>query len=71
MQVRASPSGHVAWRLERVRSGQCGSCRHGKAVSADGTGGDIMFVPQRPYMVLGTLREQLLYPTWPAGMHSE
>lgn len=52
-------------------AGQCESCRHGKAVSADGTGGDIMFVPQRPYMVLGTLREQLLYPTWPAGTHSE
>uniref|UniRef100_A0A0E0BZ29 ABC transporter domain-containing protein n=1 Tax=Oryza meridionalis TaxID=40149 RepID=A0A0E0BZ29_9ORYZ len=24
----------------------------------------IFFVPQRPYMVLGTLRQQLLYPTW-------
>ncbi|XP_031491260.1 ABC transporter D family member 2, chloroplastic [Nymphaea colorata] len=25
---------------------------------------DIFFLPQRPYMVLGTLRQQLLYPTW-------
>ena len=25
---------------------------------------ELFFVPQRPYMVLGTLRKQLLYPTW-------
>lgn len=25
---------------------------------------DIFFLPQRPYMVLGTLRQQLLYPAW-------
>lgn len=24
----------------------------------------VFFLPQRPYMNLGTLREQLLYPTW-------
>lgn len=24
----------------------------------------IFFLPQRPYMVLGTLHQQLLYPTW-------
>eukprot|EP00252_Welwitschia_mirabilis_P027815 TRINITY_DN9683_c0_g1_i2.p1 TRINITY_DN9683_c0_g1~~TRINITY_DN9683_c0_g1_i2.p1 ORF type:complete len:695 (+),score=121.01 TRINITY_DN9683_c0_g1_i2:177-2261(+) len=24
----------------------------------------ILFLPQKPYMVLGTLRQQLLYPTW-------
>ncbi|XP_002969260.2 ABC transporter D family member 2, chloroplastic [Selaginella moellendorffii] len=25
---------------------------------------DILFLPQKPYMVLGTLKQQLLYPTW-------
>ncbi|GJP30326.1 hypothetical protein CLOM_g740 [Closterium sp. NIES-68] len=30
-------------------------------------GGAVFFVPQRPYMVLGTLRQQLLYPTWSEG----
>ena len=33
--------------------------------SANATGrGSIFFLPQKPYMVLGTLRQQLLYPTW-------
>ncbi len=27
-------------------------------------GGGVFFVPQRPYVVLGTLRDQLLYPAW-------
>jgi ABC-type uncharacterized transport system fused permease/ATPase subunit len=26
--------------------------------------GDVLFLPQRPYVVLGSLRDQLLYPTW-------
>lgn len=34
------------------------------ALDADDSWGSVMFLPQRPYMVLGTLRQQLLYPTW-------
>jgi energy-coupling factor transporter ATP-binding protein EcfA2 len=30
----------------------------------DDSWSSVMFLPQRPYMVLGTLRQQLLYPTW-------
>ncbi|XP_076890219.1 ABC transporter D family member 2, chloroplastic-like [Bidens hawaiensis] len=30
----------------------------------------VFFLPQRPYMVLGTLRQQLLYPTWPSVQNS-
>lgn len=31
----------------------------------------VFFLPQRPYMNLGTLRQQLLYPTWAACMVPE
>ncbi|KAL2330942.1 hypothetical protein Fmac_018523 [Flemingia macrophylla] len=34
---------------------------HGTSISKKS---GIFFLPQRPYMVLGTLRQQLLYPTW-------
>ncbi|CAL0310851.1 unnamed protein product [Lupinus luteus] len=34
---------------------------HGKLI---GKRSQIFFLPQRPYMVLGTLRQQLLYPRW-------
>ncbi|XP_020576798.1 ABC transporter D family member 2, chloroplastic [Phalaenopsis equestris] len=29
-----------------------------------GRAGQVFFLPQRPYMALGTLRQQLLYPRW-------
>jgi len=39
--------------------------REGSDHVAGGTSvGSIMFVPQRPYLLLGTLRDQLLYPAW-------
>lgn len=28
----------------------------------------VFFLPQKPYMVLGTLQQQLLYPTWSEEM---
>lgn len=31
---------------------------------ATGGSGGVLFLPQKPYMVLGSLRDQLLYPTW-------
>lgn len=36
----------------------------GQPVGAVEGEGDVFFVPQRPYLVLGTLRDQLLYPVW-------
>ncbi|GAB4814011.1 hypothetical protein N2152v2_001057 [Parachlorella kessleri] len=38
--------------------------RHGQPMGRQEGQGEIFFVPQRPYVVLGTLRDQLLYPTW-------
>ncbi|OMO63630.1 ABC transporter-like protein [Corchorus olitorius] len=35
---------------------------HGRPINSNSR--SVFFLPQRPYMVLGTLRQQLLYPTW-------
>ncbi|GAB2276373.1 Canalicular multispecific organic anion transporter 1 [Dionaea muscipula] len=44
------------------------SSRHNKmeesGIRGNKSSRSVLFLPQKPYMVLGTLREQLLYPTW-------
>ena len=37
------------------------------AEGAPAPGPGLLFLPQKPYMVLGSLRKQLLYPTWTEG----
>ena len=63
------PSGSGKTSLLRAiaglwRSGR-GTIRRHIVDSIEGSSpSNLFFVPQRPYMVLGTLRQQLLYPTW-------
>lgn len=44
------------WPLAAGRIGKPGSCE------AEGLCADIFYVPQRPYVTVGTLQEQLIYP---------
>ena len=53
------PSGCGKTSLLRVVSGLWGSPT-GRVLSPDT--GDLLFIPQKPYMALGSLREQLCYP---------
>ncbi|EFJ12952.1 ATP-binding cassette transporter, subfamily D, member 6, SmABCD6 [Selaginella moellendorffii] len=41
-----------------------GLWKSGQGTIARNAAMDVFFVPQKPYMTLGTLRQQLLYPTW-------
>lgn len=67
----AGPSGAGKTSILRAAAGlwTTGSgeiARAGEAVAAGRGGGDVFFVPQKPYVVLGSLRDQLLYPSWVA-----
>lgn len=63
------PSGSGKTSLLRTIAGlwRTGSgivAMHGRPVGHEDGSGEIFFIPQRPYVVLGTLRDQLLYPNW-------
>ena len=57
--------GEVRWGTspEAAAAAAAFAADDANAPNATDTGG-LYFVPQRPYLVLGTLRQQLLYPTW-------
>ena len=70
------PSGSGKTSLLRAIAGlwQSGSGRitiYGSSVGRVEGAGEIFFVPQRPYMVLGTLRDQILYPTWASSANPD
>ncbi len=72
VQVRAGssllimgPSGAGKTSLLRALAGLWSDGRG--AITVGAAKEDIMFLPQRPYMVLGSLRDQALYPRWAAA----
>lgn len=56
------PSGAGKTSLLRALAGLWSDGRG--AITVGAAKEDIMFLPQRPYMVLGSLRDQALYPRW-------
>ena len=42
-----------------------------KPGSAEGLNTDVFYIPQKPYQVLGTLADQLTYPTLDSGSGGE
>jgi ABC-type uncharacterized transport system fused permease/ATPase subunit len=53
-----------------TNAGPSGSSSESAPNASTETSG-LYFLPQRPYLVLGTLRQQLLYPTWVKNEPSE
>lgn len=41
-----------------------GAAKNGKEATNAAENNGLYFIPQRPYLVLGTLRQQLMYPMW-------
>ncbi|KAK9814036.1 hypothetical protein WJX73_009771 [Symbiochloris irregularis] len=69
------PSGVGKTSLLRAIAGlwstSSGSIVRGTAEDGSEAVRETLFLPQRPYMVLGSLRDQLLYPTWSSWSTAE
>uniref|UniRef100_A0A7S4WH88 ABC transporter domain-containing protein n=1 Tax=Alexandrium monilatum TaxID=311494 RepID=A0A7S4WH88_9DINO len=61
------PSGCGKTSLMRVVAGLWSAGEGTVSCNLGAAGASHLFMPQRPYMVLGSLREQMLYPTWATG----
>ena len=59
-----APMGRRSGSAGAGASGAADGAGNGDVQAAERTSGGVFFVPQRPYLVLGSLRQQLLYPTW-------
>ena len=57
-------AGEVRWAAAAPRDSSSTDAAAGDAPNVRAENSGLYFLPQRPYLVLGTLRQQLLYPTW-------